>query len=464
MNKSYVKPLFIFRRDLRLADNTALIHALANSDKTLPCFIFDPRLIEQAQPHLNAIQFMMEALDDLDAQLKKKKSQLLYLLGIPEKIIPSLLTEYEIDGLYINRDYSPFSRRRDTQIKQICKDYKVGFHSFGDSLLNEPEMIFTGKTKPYKIFTPFFKKASARPISTPKENTYTNYLKTSKAPQKPKIGIIKQIRTKPNESLLVQGNRAACLDILSNLSRYKNYQTTRDFPNQHGTTRLSTYIKFGLCSIREVYHAITKHLGTNHPLIRQLYWRDFYTHIAFHFPYVFKNAFKSRYDSLQWNYSQTLFEMWCQGNTGFPIVDAGMRELNTTGWMHNRVRMIVGSFLTKDLHIDWRWGERYFAQHLTDYDPCVNNGNWQWAASTGADAQPYFRIFNPWRQQEKYDVKCEYIKKWIPELSDLQPKLIHRWFKPTPFDSQINYPKPIVNHKEESQYSKELFATTSLNR
>lgn len=463
MSKKYTKSLFIFRRDLRLTDNTALIHALANSNGILPCFIFDPRLLKQSPLHRNAIQFMIDVLDDLDDQLQKKKSRLLYLSGIPEKILTNLLTRYDIDGLYINRDYSPFSRKRDTHIQEICRDHKVGFHSFGDSLLNEPEMILTGKNEAYKVFTPFFKKASALPISPPKDNTHTNYLQILKAPQQPKISIIKQIKAKPNKSLLVQGNRAACVDILSSLSHYKNYQTMRDFPNQHGTTRLSIYIKFGLCSIREVYHAIAKQLGTNHPLIRQLYWRDFYTHIAFHFPYVFKNAFKSRYDSLQWNYSQTLFEMWCHGKTGFPIVDAGMRELNTTGWMHNRVRMIVGSFLTKDLHIDWRWGERYFAQHLIDYDPSVNNGNWQWAASTGADAQPYFRIFNPWRQQEKYDEQCEYIKQWIPELSDLEPKFIHRWFKPTPFDSQISYPKPIVNHKEESQYSKELFAATSLN-
>ncbi len=252
--------------------------------------------------------------------------------------------------------------------------------------------------------------------------------------------------------------------ILDDLDRFRDYKTRRDFPFEHGTTRLSAYLKFGLCSIREIHEAVSKQLGILHPLIRQLYWRDFYIHIAFHFPHVFKRAFKPRYERIQWSYDSSLFQMWCEGKTGFPIVDAGMRQLNTTGWMHNRVRMIVASFLTKDLHIDWRWGERYFAERLVDYDPSVNNGNWQWAASTGADAQPYFRIFNPWRQQKRYDKECKYIKKWIPELSKVKANIIHKWFKPTNLDSEISYPKPIVDHKEESQFAKELFASTFSTR
>jgi len=460
LSKPYENTLFIFRRDLRLADNTALINALDNSNQVLSCFILDPRLLERANPHQNAIQFMVDTLNDLDYQLQQRNGQLLYFVGIPEEILLEILSVHCIEAVFINRDYSPFSCRRDARIRNMCNEAKVTFHQFTDSLLNEPEMIRTANNEPYQVFTPFFRKASELPISPPKNNSYKNYVKIRQKQQDYVTRLFKQVKAHYNESLLVRGSRAAGLDILSNLQIYKDYETSRDFPDQHGTTRLSAYIKFGICSIREVHNAIVTQLGKNHPLIRQLYWRDFYTHIAFHFPHVFKRAFKRRYDAIQWNYDKTLFELWSQGKTGFPIVDAGIRELNVTGWMHNRVRMIVASFLAKDLHLDWRWGERYFASKLIDYDPAVNNGNWQWSASTGVDAQPYFRIFNPWRQQEKYDANCEYIKQWIPELSKLEPKIIHKWYKPTNWNSGTKYPKPIVDHKEESQYSKELFAAT----
>ncbi len=460
MSKLYKKTLFIFRRDLRLVDNTGLIRALEDSNQVLPSFFLDPRLLKQSSPHLNAIQFMAEALQDLDLRLQHQNSQLLFSSGIPEKMIFKLLKTYEIDAVFINRDYSPFSRQRDAQIRNVCKKAKVAFHQFADSLLNEPEMILKANNEPYKVFTPYFRKALELPISLPKENSFKNYVKIRPGSQKKVTVPFKHIKTKNNKSLLVQGSRTAALAILSNLQDFRQYKITRDFPNQHGTTRLSAYIKFGSCSVREVYNAIKKQLGINHPLIRQLYWRDFYTHIAFHYPHVFEGAFKPRYNKIQWNNDKMLFETWRKGMTGFPIVDAGIRELNETGWMHNRVRMIVASFLTKDLHINWQWGERYFASKLVDYDPAVNNGNWQWAASTGVDAQPYFRIFNPWLQQIKYDADCEYIKKWIPDLSKLEPKIIHTWHKPTKWDSKIKYPKPVVDHKVESQYSKELYAAT----
>ena len=200
--------------------------------------------------------------------------------------------------------------------------------------------------------------------------------------------------------------------------------------------------------MREVYYAITEQLGSEHPLLRQLYWRDFFTHIAYHFPQVFGRPFLEKFANLHWDNNRDYFQAWSEGKTGFPIVDAGMRELNATGFMHNRLRMIVASFLVKDLHISWRWGERYFAQHLVDYDPCVNNGNWQWAASTGCDAQPYFRIFNPWLQQQKFDPDCRYIYRWIPELKAFSPKTIHQWDKK---HHHCNYPAPIIDHARESQ-------------
>ncbi len=462
MEKPYEKSLFIFRRDLRLEDNSGLIDALINSSSVVPCFFFDRRLLLTNQPHHNAIQFMVEALKDLDDQLTQKNSQLFCFSDIPEKKVPSLIESLHIDAVFVNRDYTPFSQNRDSRLKNVCDKASVDFHQFADSLLSEPEMVHKSNNEPYKVFTPFFQKAKLIPVASAKANPHQNYSSAKLMPKNTLSSILKKYQFQTNERLLLQGNRSSCLKILEDLNAFRNYETRRDFPSEHGTTRLSPYLKVGLCSIREVHAAISNQLGATHPLIRQLYWRDFYTHIAFHYSYVFKRAFKARYENLQWNKSKTLFRAWCEGKTGFPIVDAGMRQLNTIGWMHNRVRMIVASFLTKDLHIDWRWGERYFAKYLIDYDPAVNNGNWQWAASTGVDAQPYFRIFNPWRQQEKYDSNCEYIKQWIPELSQIEPRTIHRWFKPTKWDSQLNYPKPLVDHKQESQYSKELFSRTYL--
>jgi deoxyribodipyrimidine photo-lyase len=238
--------------------------------------------------------------------------------------------------------------------------------------------------------------------------------------------------------------------------RLTNYPETRNLPAVNGTSHLSAHHKFGTLSIRETHAAIVDAFGSHHTLINELYWRDFFTHIGYHFPRVYGSAFNTKYNAVKWDRNKSYYEAWCKGMTGFPIVDAGMRELNATGYMHNRVRMITASFLTKDLHLDWRHGERYFARQLVDYDPAVNNGNWQWSASTGCDAQPYFRIFNPWLQQKRFDPDCVYIKHWVPELSHLQPAVIHK-LATSPSIRVVNYPKPIVDHSTESQKSKELF-------
>ncbi|MFX1244174.1 MAG: cryptochrome/photolyase family protein [Promethearchaeota archaeon] len=457
MAKLYETTLFIFHRDLRLCDNSALISALSNSKQVIPCFILDRRLLFQTPPHLNAIHLICEALQDLDTQLQLKKSYLHCLSGISENLLQGLLSTSGVDAVFLNRDYTPFSRHRDMKIQKICEKENIPFLHYADALLNEPEIVQTTNGEPYRVFTPFFHRATQIPVTPPKANPHTNYVHFESGPYGRLTKALGNLKLPVTHKVFVEGSRAACERILKDLSRYQDYMTTRDIPSIPGTTRLSPYLRFGLCSIREVHAAIRQQLGISHPLIRQLYWREFYIHLAFHFPYVFKRAFKPRYESVPWSYDKVLFQTWCEGRTGFPIVDAGMRELNATGWMHNRVRMIVASFLAKDLHIDWRWGERYFAEHLVDYDPAVNNGNWQWSASTGADAQPYFRIFNPWLQQEKYDKACEYIKRWIPELSEVESKIIHQWFKATHWDSRIAYPKPIIDHKTESQHSKELF-------
>jgi deoxyribodipyrimidine photo-lyase len=255
------------------------------------------------------------------------------------------------------------------------------------------------------------------------------------------------------------GGRSGGIAILKTIDRFKDYEQQRDIPGLSATTFLAPHNKFGTLSIREVYHTIKERFGSEHTLIRELYWRDFFTHIAWHFPHVFGHAFYRHYDAIKWENDNELFSAWCSGRTGFPIVDAGMRELVATGFMHNRVRMIVSSFLVKDLLISWQWGERFFAQHLTDYDPSVNNGNWQWAASTGCDAQPYFRIFNPWLQQKRFDPQCAYIKRWIPELSQYSAAEIHKLAdRAGPSGGRAReYPAPVVQHSIQKIRAEELF-------
>jgi deoxyribodipyrimidine photo-lyase len=298
---------------------------------------------------------------------------------------------------------------------------------------------------PYTRFTPYFQNTSKLPVPPVTPNPYKNYF-NKPLPLAQKAGFLD--KTMPGKQLntTLQGGRRAALDLLSLLHKHEGYDHFRDFPEKNATTHLSPYLKFTVCSPREVYNALCSQLGTQHALIRSLYWRDFFTMIAYFFPYVFSGSFYPKFDKLAWSDDMTAFEKWCKGCTGFPIVDAGIRELNATGFMHNRVRMITASFLIKDLHINWRWGEKYFAQQLVDYDPAVNNGNWQWVASTGCDVQPYFRIFNPWSQQKKFDPECVYIKRWVPELKNLEPKLIHQWHDDRTRPFKHAYFAPMLDH------------------
>lgn len=456
----YNKSLFIFRRDLRLIDNTALNAALQNSKIVIPCFIFDPQQISKKNEYRssNAIQFMIESLVDLDKHLKKYKSKLYCFHARPEDVVENLLKTELVDAVYVTRDFTPFSSKRDNSLEKICIHYGKNFHSYDDLLLHPPELLRTKNGDTYSIFTPFYKKALSIAISNPQKlfgtNFYRGDLKNSQ-----KINEFKFLNDK-NPYLAVHGGSVEAKKILTSLKKFKNYTQEHDFPSIT-TTHLSAHNKFGTISIREAYYAISKKLGSNHPLLRQLYWRDFFTYVAYYSPFVFGQPFRERYKKLVWSNNKTWFKRWCDGMTGFPIVDAGMRELNQTGFMHNRARLIVGSFLVKDLHINWLWGEKYFAQKLVDYDPCVNNGNWQWVASTGCDAQPYFRIFNPWVQQKKFDPECIYIKRWIPELKTVSSQNIHRWYKQ---ESPINnYPLPIVDHAKEANYAKMLYKKVKNN-
>lgn len=436
-----MKSVFMFRRDLRLEDNTGLITALKESDEVLPVFIFNPEQIENNEyKGDNSFEFLLDSLYDLDDELQKRGSRLYCFYGNPLEVLESL----EFDKLYFNNDYTPFALSRDQVLKE-----QFSVESFDDILLNPPQKVLKDDGKPYSVFTPYYKKASIFEVSTPKslemENFYTKPVESTVSLEE----IEQKYLPKRNPSLKVKGGRSNGLALLENFKkRMKGYKEDRDFPSVEGVSNLSAHNKFGTISPRELYYETLE----CEPFTRQLYWRDFFTQIAYHYPKVFGLNFNSNYDSVVWDTNPTLMEAWKKGKTGFPIVDAGMRELNATGYMHNRVRMIVASFLTKDFHIDWRLGEKYFAQKLVDYDPCVNNGSWQWASSTGCDAQPYFRIFNPFRQQWRFDPNCEYIKTWIPELKKLTPKQIHSWSETKEKGLiQVDYPKPIVDHFKEKE-------------
>lgn len=478
----YDKSLFIFRRDLRLFDNTALNYALKNSNKVILCFIFDEQQIKNNE-YLSkfSLSFLIESLIEMNENLKKFNSKIYFCYGKPDKIISKIIDELLIDAVFLNKDYTPFSINRDEIIKNLCDKKKVSFNSYFDICLNEIEFIKTNNNDNYKVFTHFYNKAKTFIVKKPNYDIFLNfkfedifnYEKSNKFIKNisnkfysNKLSIedekiLEKLKEKFNLDNKLHSNskifsgRKKAISLLNNLENLIDYEKTRNFPILEKTSHLSAHLKYGTVSIREVYHTIAKFLNLNHPLIRQLYFRDFFISIAYNYPHIFGNSFYQKYDKIKWENNINKFNAWKNAKTGFPIVDAGMNELNKTGFMHNRLRMITASFLVKDLHVDWRYGEKYFAQKLIDYDPCVNNGNWQWASSTGCDAAPYFRIFNPWLQQKKFDKDCLYIKKWIPQLKDISSKQIHDLFKTK--EKIKNYPLPLVDHKIESDKAKSYF-------
>lgn len=444
----YAQSLFIFRRDLRLADNTGLIYALKNSQKVIPCFIFDPRQVKSNMfKSEHALAFMYDALADLNAQIAEHGAHLYFFEGKAEQVVKRLLKTENINAVIFNKDYTPFSTERDAAIADVCHKHQISCVSFDDALLHAPGTVLTTSGQPYRMFTPFFKRARQLPVPTPHANNFSNYA-THRITGTAVF----------THRLQKKGGRTQGLSLLSRIKTLTSYAQAKDFPAQDATSHLSPHLKFTTLSIREVYHTAVQHLGKNHPLVRQLYWRDFFTHILFHFAYALTGPFHKEYASIGWSKSQSHFERWCTGTTGFPLVDAGMRELHATGIMHNRVRLVTASFLVKDLHINWQWGERYFATMLTDYDPAVNNGNWQWVASTGCDAQPYFRIFNPWLQQKKFDRDAAYIKQWVPELQNIPARDIHRWYlSKVRAQYATKYPEPMVEHAAQALKAKKMY-------
>jgi len=454
--RDHRKALMIFRRDLRLDDHTALNQALRRADAVITAFIADERQLA-AHPYrsLPGLAFMLESLTELDAALRAHGGALTIWQGSAEAAIARLIERHAIDAVWINRDYTPFSRARDTAIAELCVRRGVAFYQCDDALLVAPEHALKADGAPYTIFTPFFRNAAQYPVPRPDPLAPGCLLSIDGDLT---LGALQQHCHSAwrDCEARVRGGRRMASRALANLARLANYDATRDrLALPDGSSSLSAHLKFGTCSIREAYHTIKTTFGATHGLLRALYWRDFFTHIAWHFPHVFGHAFHRQYDALPWTDKPMHFTAWCQGLTGFPIVDAGMRQLNATGFMHNRARMITASFLVKDLHLDWRDGERYFAQHLVDYDPAVNNGNWQWAASTGCDAQPYFRIFNPWLQQKKFDPDGVYVKQWLPELRDVPARALYE----SNADRGPTYPRPLVDHTVEARVSKNLFQT-----
>lgn len=465
-SSSAPQALHLFRRDLRLDDNTALLAAHARGKGVIPCFVFTD---EQTRSHryrsVNGFAFLIESLRELQADIASLGGTLYLFHGQPEEIVSALVRGGAIDSLSVNKDYTPFSRQRDKLLAQRCSDEGSSFHSFSDALLVEPSSFGKPNGLPYTVFTPFYKRASLceirQPIAFPKD------IRWGQIDESLLTGSLTPVSLDRYEDLLTslgggapqrrsRGGRASALTTLARVPQLTNYQAERDFPAIASTSILAPHNKFGTVSIREVYWRAAESLGTQSSFIRELFWRDFFTHIGWHFPHVFSGAFNRRYDQIAWEENSALFEAWCTGMTGFPIVDAGMRELVATGYMHNRVRMIVASFLTKDLHLSWREGEAFFAQHLTEYDPAVNNGSWQWAASTGCDAQPYFRIFNPWLQQKKFDTDATYIRRWVPELASSSTKHIHSFNDPS-VPRPKNYPQPIVDHATSKKRAEQLF-------
>ena len=461
----YNTSIFIFRKDYRLQDNTGLIQALRMSKVVIPIFIFSPEQISNnSYASSNAIQFMVESLIELDNELRHKvNSRLFYFFGKPHEMIKKILKHKIIDAIFVNMDYTPYSKLRDEKIKKICVKDKIDFLQFEDSLLNDVGSIKNGSGATYVKFTPYYNTAKKLKVILPTKNNYTNYYHKRNTITNEFFGDLHDFY-EHNDNISVNGGRKNAEKILHNLKKFHNYNTSRNFMNLN-TTRLSAYIKFGVVSIREVYHVFKKVLGPKNDLIKQLYWRDFYYNIMDSYPHIISSklkCFKPNYEKVPWITYDTanasdkqMWHKWCKGETGFPIIDAAMRELNTTGYMHNRGRMIVACFLTKNMFWHFSYGEKYFAQHLVDYDPSNNNGGWQWASGSGVDSMPYFRIFNPWTQAEKYDKDCNYIKKWVKELKDVPCAHIHKWF--LHYDKYDVYYEPMLDYSESSKRAIKMF-------
>ena len=412
--------IFWFRRDLRLKDNHGLYQALESGKKVLPIFIFDEDILDLLENKSDKrVDFIVHALQTLNSFLKSKNKGIKIFKGKPLEIYKKLTENYEIEAVYSNEDYEPYAIKRDQEIADFLASKNINFHQFKDQVIFHKDEIVKADKKPYTVYTPYsklwlneFQKVDLQGF--PSEKKLDNLLDIP----------FEELKI---EDIGFQKTNLAFEIPEADLHIIKTYEETRNFPAVKGTTQLGVHLRFGTISVRKLAKIAKEN---NLTFLKELIWREFFMQILYHFPKVVNHSFKSKYDAIPWENNPEFLEKWKAGKTGFPIVDAGMRELNATGFMHNRVRMITASFLIKHLLTDWRIGEAYFAEKLMDYDLSANNGNWQWCASSGCDAAPYFRIFNPDEQQKKFDPDFKYIKKWIPEFGTKY------------------YPKPIVEHKK----------------
>lgn len=414
---------FWFRRDLRLADNSGLYHALKENSDVLPVFIFDSTILSKLTDNRDLrVQFIYKTLEDLKSQLRSLGADLVVRHGNPLDVWKELVRDYKITRVYTNSDYEPYAVSRDKEVESWLSKNGVAFSSYKDQCLFEKDEILSGTVSPYTVYTPYKKKVLSILTSKMLQPWGSEELLKN-------LHRSKKIETFPSlKDLGFEKTNFKFPSLKIEKKILDDYAKTRDYPALvNGTSHLGLHLRFGTLSVRQAARAAFK----DSPVwLSELIWRDFFMQILWHFPHVAKGAFRPQYDAIPWRKSKEDFEKWCAGRTGYPLVDAGMRELNSTGYMHNRVRMVAASFLTKHLLIDWREGEKYFAQKLLDFDLSANNGNWQWVAGSGCDAAPYFRIFNPETQIKKFDPEFKYIKKWVPEFGTEQ------------------YPLPMVDHVE----------------
>lgn len=412
--------IFWFRRDLRLEDNVGLFHALQSSNALLPIFIFDTTILSQLEKDDARVSFIHELLSKIQSELTTIGKSLAVFYGKPIEIFQRLITENRIASVFTNHDYEPYARKRDKELNELFKSHQIDFKTCKDQVLFEKSEVIKDDGTPYVVFTPYSKKWKEQ---------FRNII-LYHYPSESVLGKI-MIHSYPFLSLNVIGFQQSAITVKPfniNANLIQNYADKRNFPAISGTSMLAAHLRFGAVSIRRIAAEVSSY--PNETFLNELIWREFFMQILWHFPHTVNRSFREKYDAVAWENDELKFQKWCEGKTGYPFVDAGMRELNATGHMHNRVRMIVASFLCKHLLIDWRWGEAYFANKLLDYEQSSNVGNWQWSAGSGVDAAPYFRIFNPTEQIKKFDKDLEYIKKWVPELGS------------------PSYPKPIVDHKE----------------
>jgi len=448
MTNKFENGLFIFRRDLRIIDNNGLNLLNDYCKNIYTIFIFTPEQVGSGNKYKsdNSVQFMIESLQDLAMQISKSGGKLYTFFGHNEKVVSDCIKIFDIDIVCFNLDITPYAKERDKKIINLCEHLKTYVIYSYDYYLHEPGTIVNGSGEPYQKFTPYYETAKKKKVEKPVSKRHLS-LKKSDSPIPNKITLEQALHkfTKINPDILVHGGRNNAIKQMQIAAKnIKHYGKTRDELSKP-TSQLSAYIKFGNISIREVYYAFKN----NHSFIRQVFWREFYAGILYSFPHVLGHSLKAKYNKIKWHNNERWFTAWCKGITGFPVVDAGMRQLNTTGYMVNRARLIVMSFLIKTMLIDWRKGEEYFASKLSDYDPASNNGNTQWVMGGGADSQQYMRIFNPFTQAKEHDPKCEYIKEWIPELKDIDNTIILNWETECENNKDIKYPKPILDYSEQ---------------